>query len=545
MGGGKRQKKQRRGQSLPREPFTPLGWLFYSVGLRAEYFFVLAGRGACFFARRVRGAVRLLLRMAGSGLRRFFSAVWDDLRAPWRQLRIGLGNLRTLVREEREFGGSPAGAGAAYLLHGVRSYRHLLWRSAAYLLPLAALAVLGVTVRTVFSYTFALRVEYRGETVGFIENEGVYDAAYADILDRVEGADTAEDWYTRPEYTLTIVDSAALYTSDELVNRIIRTSESEFCSATGIYINGDLIGVTDRSAQLTQELDALKAPMKQGHEDDPDWFVDFQQEVALKSGLYFTKTVIPLEKLLARLHGVEPVTLADGTVLENDDLLTVQVTQNVTRTIEVRLPDQEIEDDTLEWGVALVDQEAETGLEELHEQVVYVNGEEISRVEVSPRTVLVQAKAKITRKGVYNPFGGTAGDPATGEFTWPVPHYRRISRWAVYGHRGADIVADLGTTIVAADNGIVEVATTASGALWSYGKFVKIDHGNGFATLYAHCSELLVSEGEYVVKGQPIARVGSTGYSTGAHCHFEIQLDGKWTDTRAYVMPPQDAGDDA
>ena len=142
------------------------------------------------------------------------------------------------------------------------------------------------------------------------------------------------------------------------------------------------------------------------------------------------------------------------------------------------------------------------------------------------------------RYGTYNPYGGTAGDPATGEFTWPVPDYKGISRWASRYHRGADITARYGTTIVAADNGVVEVATDARGtAWWTYGKFVKIDHGNGFATVYAHCSELLVQQGEYVVKGQPIARVGSTGYSTGNHCHFEIQVNGQWTDTRRYVMP--------
>lgn len=119
-----------------------------------------------------------------------------------------------------------------------------------------------------------------------------------------------------------------------------------------------------------------------------------------------------------------------------------------------------------------------------------------------------------------------------------MPHYKRVSRWASRYHRGADIAAEYGATIIAADNGVVEVAADVRGtALWSYGKMVKIDHGNGFATLYAHCSELLVEPGDYVVKGQPIARVGSTGYSTGNHCHFEIQINGQWTDTRRYVMP--------
>ena len=65
------------------------------------------------------------------------------------------------------------------------------------------------------------------------------------------------------------------------------------------------------------------------------------------------------------------------------------------------------------------------------------------------------------------------------------------------------------------------------------------ENANLLDPVYNHkqICELLVQQGEYVVKGQPIARVGSTGYSTGNHCHFEIQVNGQWTDTRRYVMP--------
>ena len=406
------------------------------------------------------------------------------------------------------------------------------------LLPAAALGVLLVTVDGVLSSTFALRVEFRGEFVGFIANESVYDAAHADILDRIQNVDTGEDWKARPEYTLTIVDQAALYSQGELTDRIIETSSAEFREATGVYVNTEFIGVTADSAALTQALEALKEPLYEGHENDDSWRVEFQQNVELKPGLYFTSTIVTLDDLLARLHGTAPVELSDGNILVGWDMLGVQAVQNVTRTVETAAEPQVINDPELEWGREVVEQEASPGLEEVNEDVVYIDGQEVQRIQTREPTVLVEAVPQITRYGTYNPYGGTAGDPATGEFTWPVPDYKGISRWASRYHRGADITARYGTTIVAADNGVVEVATDARGtAWWTYGKFVKIDHGNGFATVYAHCSELLVQQGEYVVKGQPIARVGSTGDSTGNHCHFEIQVNGQWTDTRRYVMP--------
>ena len=515
-----------------------IGRLFYYVGLHSEYFLLNFGRGARAAVLALWHGVCWMLALGANILRPFFAAVWEDLRAPWRQMRSGLRNIRQVVREEREAGGSPAGKGLAYFFRGVLAYKHLLLRGLAYLLPAAALGVLLVTVDGVLSSTFALRVEFRGEFVGFIANESVYDAAHADILDRIQNVDTGEDWKARPEYTLTIVDQAALYSQGELTDRIIETSSAEFREATGVYVNTEFIGVTADSAALTQALEALKEPLYEGHENDDSWRVEFQQNVELKPGLYFTSTIITLDDLLARLHGTAPVELSDGNILVGWDMLGVQAVQNVTRTVETAAEPQVINDPELEWGREVVEQEASPGLEEVNEDVVYIDGQEVQRIQTREPTVLVEAVPQITRYGTYNPYGGTAGDPATGEFTWPVPDYKGISRWASRYHRGADITARYGTTIVAADNGVVEVATDARGtAWWTYGKFVKVDHGNGFATVYAHCSELLVQQGEYVVKGQPIARVGSTGYSTGNHCHFEIQVNGQWTDTRRYVMP--------
>ncbi|AFY35751.1 Peptidase M23 [Calothrix sp. PCC 7507] len=108
--------------------------------------------------------------------------------------------------------------------------------------------------------------------------------------------------------------------------------------------------------------------------------------------------------------------------------------------------------------------------------------------------------------------------PTSSPFGWrmhPVLGYRRF-------HAGLDFAASYGSTIRAADSGTVIYAGWYGG----YGKAVIIDHGQGITTLYGHTSELFVSEGQGVQRGQAIAAVGSTGLSTGPHLHFEVRRNG-------------------
>ncbi|MEZ0232177.1 MAG: M23 family metallopeptidase [Methylophilaceae bacterium] len=98
-------------------------------------------------------------------------------------------------------------------------------------------------------------------------------------------------------------------------------------------------------------------------------------------------------------------------------------------------------------------------------------------------------------------------------------------------HEGLDFTSDIGTPIYAAAGGIVISAEQTP----DYGKIVKIDHGTGLETRYAHASQLLVKAGDRVEKGQLIAKVGSTGRSTGAHLHFEVRLNGAPLDPRKYL----------
>lgn len=131
-----------------------------------------------------------------------------------------------------------------------------------------------------------------------------------------------------------------------------------------------------------------------------------------------------------------------------------------------------------------------------------------------------------------------------GQFKWPVPGYYSISSpfetriSPISGreehHNGLDIPAPKGTEVIAAASGIVVTSRWSN----SYGNVVVISHGTNndknYVTLYAHNSKLLVSQGDAVVKGEVIALVGSTGWSTGNHSHFGVQIDGVWVNPASY-----------
>ena len=128
-----------------------------------------------------------------------------------------------------------------------------------------------------------------------------------------------------------------------------------------------------------------------------------------------------------------------------------------------------------------------------------------------------------------------------GELAWPVPGYTRIT--SKYGmrvhpitgqyklHTGVDIGAPTGANFIAANDGIVVKAEYNT----AYGRMVIIDHGGGISTLYAHGSEILVQVGQTVKRGDSILKVGSSGYSTGPHAHFEVRINGTVTDPMPYI----------
>ena len=128
-----------------------------------------------------------------------------------------------------------------------------------------------------------------------------------------------------------------------------------------------------------------------------------------------------------------------------------------------------------------------------------------------------------------------------GIMAWPIPGYTRIT--SQYGmrthpitgvyklHTGVDVGAPIGANFIAANDGVVTKASY-NGA---YGNMVIIDHGGGVSTLYAHGSEIVVQAGQQVKKGDVVLKVGSTGYSTGAHAHFEVRINGQPVNPMDYI----------
>lgn len=135
-------------------------------------------------------------------------------------------------------------------------------------------------------------------------------------------------------------------------------------------------------------------------------------------------------------------------------------------------------------------------------------------------------------------------DYTGGALTWPIPGHTSLT--SLYGmrvhpitgaynlHTGIDVSAGIGTSFVAAANGVVTKATYNT----AYGNMVIIDHGGGVQTLYAHGSEIMVQVGDEVKTGDEVLKVGSTGYSTGPHAHFEIRINGKPVDPLTYLLNP-------
>ncbi len=230
-------------------------------------------------------------------------------------------------------------------------------------------------------------------------------------------------------------------------------------------------------------------------------------------------------------------------ILDNDQAL-IQKTNQLREDVEVEKTSLEIQKSDLEQQKveetekkqALEQRKAEQQaiLDEVYaEQANYERAEQELENESAMLENLIRSLES----------GSSAGSivQGTGVFLWPSNNSRTITSdygWRYHPilkynklHTGMDIGASYGTDILAADSGTVIFAGWNN----AYGKMVIISHGGNLSTLYAHQSTLLVSEGQNVERGQVIGKVGSTGWSTGPHLHFEVRVNGSPVNPHDYV----------
>lgn len=477
----RRARARRRLQARP--GWHALGQLFYYVGFLTEYWLLCLWRGAA-------ASLLLCLRLAAELAGAFFR--------PMAQASCGLDS------------------GIA-----VPTRRRLL----PWLAPLAAAALFAAVVRFGLALPFVLRVEVGGELIGYVASEKDFEAARADVTGRINnakailrdaGAPAAQGaWEVWPTYTLAPQGGKTM-TENELVEALLRASGGEVSEGTAVYIDGALCFVTTEGDHLRSFLARLLAPYEGGTTQERQ--VGFAHRLRLVDGLFLQASVVSYGTVLETLQ-------ADGGAL-----LQVQVNEESTYEEEIPFSISEQESSAIPYGQTEIRQEGKNGRQRVTQVATYVDGR-LTDTTISAIEVLEPPVEQVVAVGTRLPDGMTAttGDGYT--FIWPVPRYRSVSQWMNSGHTGTDIAANAGTPILASASGTVSTAYHWNGIRtrgdWnSYGNYVVLDHDGGYQTLYAHMTFFVVSEGEYVEQGQVIGYVGNTGYSFGAHCHFELFRNG-------------------
>lgn len=554
---------------------TAVGEALYYIGFWAEY----AVLRFCRFTRRmVRLAARQLLRLLAKAwalVAGAVSSVFNEIAGPFVYFHQGWETTSALVHWTFKSKGLVAAVKLLFKRLGMGSgkFRHLAGRSSAYILPLCALAVFVVTVRTVINYNYILAVQVNDQVVGYVDNEAVFDQAREAVRQRVESAnfnteDESRELVIVPTFTLAV--EGEVLDENAMADAILYASSDEIQEATALYVDGDLTAITTEGDKLRDDLDAMKAPFEDP--DNPNQRVEFTKDVEVVDGIYFTDSITRYSKVKEKITGLEQAeviyTVVEGdtpwNIARRNDLtidqlyalnpqmtekgynmfigdqlvigqerqyLPVKVIHTVTYEEEVPFETLTTESGDYDWGSTRTIVEGVPGLKEVTADITYENGIETGRVILNETMLRDVVNAEVV-KGTRLRDGSLAAT-ATGTIMWPVPNYRYVSRWMSASHKGADICGPYGTAILAADSGVVTKAGwNAAGR--GYGYSIVVNHGNGMTTLYAHMSELYVSPGTYVSQGQVIAAMGSTGNSTGNHLHFEIRINGALVSARNY-----------
>ena len=561
--------------SMPR--VHAIGDALYLIGFWFEYFLICAARGV---GKTVRAVVLQAGRLLILILRPFLLGLitlCSDLTAPFRRMSSGMRHMRELaqvlpeessreIRRER----------FRYFRRGARLYFPLVLNALAYLLPVAALAGFAYIVQDRMNVNYVLEVMVNGEPVGSVASEQVFESARDDVQGRIQTVqDSDQDAQATmaavtqleldPTYTLAI--GGDVMNEMEVANAILSASGGAIGEATAVYIDGSLQFVTQDGDHLRSYLESVKQPYEDA--SDPNVRVSFVHDISLVDGLYLQASMVSYSDILSVLNeggGARTYTAAEGdtvqtvldatgvawdslaalnpdltgtdqelasgteviTGVQSPNLLQVKVIRRESYTSEIPYDTVETQSSEYDFGETVVTSAGQNGLQEITQDITYIDGVQTEISTVSVETLQEPVSEYVT-KGTHLKSGMTA-NYGSGEWMWPVPQYTYVSRWMSSFHKGADICAAYGTPIYASDSGVVVTA----GYHYSYGNYVVIDHGNGWTTLYGHMSALGCSSGQAVERGEVIGYVGSTGNSTGNHCHFEMHHNGTLVSARNF-----------
>ena len=368
------------------------------------------------------------------------------------------------------------------------------------------ISVLSVGIRVGFN------VNYSGKVIATVSDTSVFDNA-KDIAVKNLANNRAGKAIAKPEFVLTLTVSNQLSTPANLAEKIIENT-NEIVDGSALVVNGETVVCTE-SCGLEKLINDRKTAFFVNGADNTSEFVD---KVEVKNGYYLEEDIEELEK-------------AEEIISELDVKTVSTVVSENTVTYSVK----KLKTSSYKSGYHRVYKKGKNGLTRTTVVSETINGaksceNKISSVIVSEPTEQVEIigtassvisstqRAEATSKGFICPLN-------RGTFT--VSAYFGDGR----NHKAIDLAADRGTPIFAVQGGVVTYASYDG----DYGYNVVIDHGNGIKTRYAHASALCVSVGAKVTQGQMIAAVGSTGYSTGNHLHFEVIASGIRVNPAPYI----------
>ena len=550
----------------------------YALGFSTEYAVVRAGRrvraAALWVAAWFAALAHDLMVTAFPGA----AQVLKDLFGPIVLFVRGCGALLVHahhIHQEKGLGAALQ-ASVHFFTNGIRRNVKLLPRMAMYILPLCALAVWVAVFNHMVYQPYALAVQVNGQTVGYVANETVFNLAREDVQQRINYSGTEKkEWTIEPTYTISV--GHTVMDENEMANAILSSASDEISTGTALYLDGELTAVCADGSSLRGYISSLLEPYED--QENSNVTVGFNKSVDLEEGIYFNESFMDFQDVVNKLSGVQqaekiykvqagdtlwaiaqkndltfkelcalntnfkgaPLTETSN-IQEGDELivtkeeatLEVRITKVETRQEEIPYSTETTESKDLNKGVTRTTQEGENGLRNVTMRNVYdTNGTLLEQTILSTETIKEPVNKKVVVGTKKASTGGAKYITGSGRFLWPVPNYKYCSRWYSSGHKGVDICAAAGTPIYATASGTVTKAGyERAGAGRGYGYSVIISHGSGYTSVYAHCLSLTVHAGQSVKQGQLIGYVGSTGRSSGNHCHFEIRLNGSY-------IPPQ------